>query len=284
MIKLAAELKQALQFYFSNPDNKDYRNWLVSVSYAVLRDIQIQTSIGSDDYMDGVDTFLSTCSLDTIQMSEDKSKKLDEFIRGLSRIDDSNVRQASNVLLLAQDRHINHNFISSSEDAICSRLVTVSKAKIHIAEAKIQLELHALRQAVIQMSHNASLKTMDEACGLLEQIVAAHFSLSNDEQRKNHPLLVETVNEIYSESKQIIDSDVLLKQITYNLLAAVVGLGVFYGLYLMLTATKRNTFFLQPAEAGVLNNAFVKIAEVQKDLTANAGIHLDAADAPTNTV
>lgn len=270
MRQVATEFKQALQLYFSDPDNKDYLSRLVLASYylykfafdeckknmggtavlftengrftdegvvldpgTVIPTDRIDLNIPeSADVLNKINAILEQCSLNSIKITQATSQKMQRLIKSLPESEDSRVRQAFDPINMAHVYFFSKNFISAQEN-------------------KVRSQLFALRQFIDKagtINTTNTTKAVAIACDQLAGIVDQHFSLSLSDQKANYPVLVKQVNDIFSESKKMIVKDSWLKKIVINFVAAVAGLGVFYGLYLIATATKRNTFFLQPAD------------------------------------
>ena len=245
MTKLADNFKHALQLYLSDPGFQEYRNQLVLMSCRIFEELAIKKDIiEPDKYMDILRNCLEECSLSSLKLSQEKSQTMAKFIRELPSSDDGRVRASFHLLNMAHCFYMRGRFISSHEDAIRS-------------------QLFSLQHAVTKLGDTYSAKTMKEASEQLNMVVDYHFSLSTEAQKENYPILLATVKDIFSQSKHVVERDIVLKTIVHNILAAITGLGVFYAVYLVATARHRNSFFLQPDNCLVIHNATEGINALQ---------------------
>lgn len=294
---LAEKLNQSLRCYFSDPSNEAYRAQLVWAAYYVHHDVlnkiklkprtssvifvegcefatdgtiakdghpiraEVMAKLDipqADEYLGDIEALLGTGLLESIKISEKKSIELERLIRSLRKSSDIRVNQAFDVLNLAFYRYFKSGFISSHHDAIAT-------------------QLFSLQQVLNVLDKNSpSTITIQIVSEGLKSVVDYHFSLSDEERKQNYPKLTATVNDVFAEAKNIIENDIRLKTIWYNLQAALVGLGVFYGLYLIATLQNRDTFFLQPEGCLMLSEATERIA-VLKD-----SVEIELQDEPAD--
>lgn len=237
MSQLTEEFNQALQFYFSEPSSAARKSRLVSVAYEVFNQSSIKKNkLEADRYMPEIEGFLLGCSLPSIKVSQETSKEMDKFIRSCTFSDDIRLRQSTHVLRMAHQFYFNSSFISSHEQAI-------------------RFQLWSFHQEITKLHDASSHKVMTNVHGLLQELVNDHFSLSEEEQKKDYVNFAIISKDILFNSQGIINRYMMLKTVAYNFLAAVAGLGLFYGLYLCVTRHQRNSFFLQPKDKLIADKA-----------------------------
>lgn len=96
---------------------------------------------------------------------------------------------------------------------------------------------------------------MNNSIFLLKTIIDEHFSRPVEEQKEDYPKLVNTIKNVLTDIRNVVEKKSLLNTIAYNFIAAIVGLGVFYGLYLYNTQQNRSSFFLETKAVSTMNAA-----------------------------
>lgn len=258
MIALTNEYKLALQAFLSNPDTKTSRGDLATASYKVFQHLVVDAGIDEPDvYMPVLADFLKSCSLEILKVSELTAKKLSDFVRDLAHSDDDRVILAFHLLNMNHQYYFNENFVFPPEEAM-----------------RLQVFAFQMAAAKIEQREEIAQTTMD-AARLLMQFVDQHFSLLPEKQKLNYPNFVRSVSGVCMEIKDALQQEINLKTITYNMLGAVIGLGIFYGIYLMATATKRHSFFLQTDQCRALQKAIDVITKVQKEIASDISLERD---------
>lgn len=115
-------------------------------------------------------------------------------------------------------------------------------------QENIRHKLYLIKLTVEQFEaqNNVSAPELKKAFHQIEGLVNQHFALDLKDQKINYQSFQNEIKNVCNEHKKAIEGNGLLKQVFYNLLAAVAGLFVFYCIYLAATAHSRGSFFLQP--------------------------------------
>lgn len=243
--ELARNFNEALQYYFNEPTNKKYQRDLVWAAFHIYEYADnkykkehpgFEGFVAADDYMPEVADIVHQAQLNTIYISEDKAQEIQRVIAGLSRSKDARNNKAFHVVNLAYEHYLKKNLISAQED-------------------RVRSQLFKLREQISQLKDNEAFEKMNNTGYLLETIVNEHFSFPQDEQKERYSSFVDTMKDILNDSKQAVESTLYLKTMAYNLIAAVLGLGIFYGIYLYKTRENRSTFFLETKDSVALKAA-----------------------------
>lgn len=253
------DLKKALQLYFVDPTQQEYKNLLGDRALRFFnimkqgvddvakkqreqqdsQEIPLDLDVYPGDAIaNAVDYHVSSDMGDRLPVTEAEVKLLRELSNALANSRTLELKQMS-VILKSIDQHWYRDpsvFVSSFEHAINSQLVLMNHAISKIADPETREK--------VKTAHT-----------LLKDVVAVHFDQDETRQKQSYRKFSTNIHDIFAQSKAVIEKDIFLRKIRDNLLAAVVGLGVFYGIYLLATARQRHSFFLESKDIRALKSA-----------------------------
>ncbi len=236
-------LKKALTQYVTNPDSTEYKGALLSAAFHVFQKVvSITNSTEADVNIPFIANFLVKCNLDSLQMSKEIANRLDNLARTCGQSDDRRVRETTDVLTILALFYNNQKSSLAHEMALRSLI-------------------YSFLDSMRSLSSELVFTKLEKDTNTLDQELIEHFDLTEAEQKKNYPHLAKKTKDFIQSSGKMIDKESLPKTIAYNIVAAIAGLGIFYGLYLYLTRTERNTLFLQPKEQVVFQKSTQEIMQ-----------------------
>ncbi|ETO92701.1 hypothetical protein [Legionella oakridgensis] len=251
MSNLAYEFRQALQSYLRDMNQKENQRQLVLASYRIYEEFVINQKLTqADDFWPKIQELLQGCSLESIKVSDDTLRNMAVFIRQLTWSEDDRVCQSFHALNMAYTQWLSKQVVSQEEETIRFTLDELEQSARELL-TRGERELGSTIEGVYQQ---------------LKEKTEQHFALPEKEQKHHYHAFASEIKQICAENKQSIDQDIRIRTVVHNLLAAVLGLGIFYGIYLLATASNRNTFFLQPKEVKPLENTARKLDALHEKL------------------
>ena len=244
---LEQKFKQALVEYLTNQDDQSAKDGLLAAAFQVCHEVLSDSSLenepeagvnieqlkvtrlgatGADEQLVIMADFLDGCSLETIKPTIDQLTKFDQLIQDIEF--ENNIKNAFVAHLLSTTYHMHLN------------------RDENVRLDKIREQLTNLRIAVENLPKRGTSKSILEATGKLAAIMQPYFQLKATEKKAHYPKMAADVRRIILTAKQEVRNELIWRTVLYNLLAAIVGLGVFYGIYIVSTARQRHSLFIQP--------------------------------------
>ena len=223
-MRLSADFRRSLLDFLEQTDNESYRVALIGVSFNIFEYAINETDLQPDNYMPVVDRIVKL-SVQDIKISLKVGQLVDKFIRELSSSEEATIYQAFHVLNLAYHFYLKRTF----EYNVKSSLFSLGK--------NIQ---------TLVLDNHPCANQLKHAYQSMKKLIDDHFVLPPKEQANQYATLKRNINEVCHENREAIESSGLVKKIVYNLGCALIGLGIFYGIYLAATAKSRGSFFIQP--------------------------------------
>lgn len=228
----AKRFMQHMQNFLNNPDSKLNKSLVVNASIELFTDAVKAVGKEPDKYMEHMINAMYDSNV-RIHTQLNSFNVLDNLSRQVDNSDVDSIAQSAHALRLFRYEYLPKGPTDKKNHNI---------ARIHECLQSIKQDI-----ADFDLGSQADYKEHFEILhSELTRLTNEQFSLPLEEQKKKYLEYRNNVSELCHEHRDLIKSCVKIETVLHNLLYAISGLVVFYGLYLMATSKSRGSFFLQP--------------------------------------
>ncbi|MDR3503747.1 MAG: hypothetical protein P4L79_14305 [Legionella sp.] len=243
---LAKQFRVCLINYLKQPSNIEHQKSLTAASFAIYSDAITTCGMEPDKYMDHIDAMIGPAVKD-IRIHPHAGTLLDSFSNDLAWSDLRSENQAFHALTLAHNNYLLNNLLDPNQIA--------------------QKKLERIKVVIDQLAteNNPYAKELRAAYGKLQMLVNEYVQQSPQQQFANQAIFEQKLNSICLRHKAAIESDVRIKTVVYDFLAAVSSFILFVGKTIANTFHNKSRFFhdVSAQPTSILDNFSITAPNVE---------------------